>query len=78
MTHPPLEVWDTSFPLPAPVGVESFIQPRKETLRLSFCLWFWLFFGFLGFFSICISMREILFEIYFVSFQGKKYSHKHS
>lgn len=58
MTHPPLEVWDTYVPLPAPVGVELFIQPRKETLRFFF-------------FSLCISMREILFEIYFVWFQGK-------
>lgn len=32
MTHPPLEVWDTYVLLP--VGIELFIQPRKETLRV--------------------------------------------
>ena len=53
MTHPPLEVWDTCVPVPAPVNVESFIQPRKEKLRYFLKLF-------------CISIRDILFEIYFV------------
>lgn len=36
VTHPPLEVWDTCVPVPAPVGVELFIQLRKEKLRFFF------------------------------------------
>lgn len=36
------------------------------------------FFWVILFFSLCISVREILFEMYFVWFQGKKYSHWHS
>lgn len=54
MTHPPLEVWDTYVPMPGRVGVELFIQSRKETLRVFLVCGFAFFF-----FPLCISMREI-------------------
>lgn len=69
VTHPPLEVWDTCVPVPAPVSGELFIQPRKEKLRFYFILFFCIFLFQWG----KSYLKSILYD-----FRKKKYSHRRS